>query len=351
MPINQKNSIWNLLNDLSTKSGITEISINGPKNVFVERGGQFIRISTNLPKEDIEQFIKDVAELNLKSCDKDHPILDGSLPDGSRINIITEPFVQGSPAISIRKYIKTLSSFEKNPDAFGLTPKWIKFLKACVAARMNIVVSGGTGVGKTTFLNLLLGEIAESERVICIEDTLELSLNLPNVVRLESGAKNQYSTAQLSTRDLVKNTLRMRPDRIIIGETRGPELFDLLQAMNTGHEGSMTSIHANTGGECLSRMETLFLMAGFEIPINVVRKQLTTAINFIIQLGRDSEGKRVITEIVEVCGMEGSVMLTQHIAKRDDENLYAQGFVPKTINELNKLGGLPLNFFDTFDNN
>lgn len=350
MPTNHKNSIWNLLNDLSTKSGITEVSINGPKNVFVERGGQFIRLSTNLPKEDIEQFIKDVATHNLKPCDKDHPILDGNLPDGSRINIITEPFVQGSPAISIRKYLKSLSSFEKNPDAFGLTSHWIEFLRACVASRMNIVVSGGTGVGKTTFLNLLLGEIAQSERVICIEDTLELSVNLPNVVRLESGAKSQYSSAQLSTRDLVKNTLRMRPDRIIIGETRGAELFDLLQAMNTGHEGSMTSIHANTGGECLSRMETLFLMAGFDIPIVVVRKQLASAVNFIIQLGRDHEGKRVITEIVEVCGMEGPVLLTQHIAKRDDGILLPQGFVPKTMAQIHRMSGLPINFFDTFDN-
>jgi len=350
MTVNAKNSIWNLLNDLSTKSGITEISINGPKNVFVERSGQFIRLSTNLPKEDIEQFIQEVAANNLKICDKDHPILDGNLPDGSRINIITEPFVQGSPAISIRKYLKTLTSFDKNPDAFGLTSQWIEFLKSCVAARMNIVVSGGTGVGKTTFLNLLLGEIANAERVICIEDTLELSVHLPNVVRLESGAKSQYSSAQISTRDLVKNTLRMRPDRIIIGETRGAELFDLLQAMNTGHEGSMTSIHANTGGECLSRMETLFLMAGFDIPLIVVRKQLASAVNFIIQLGRDHEGKRVISEIVEVCGMEGQNLLTQTIAKRDDGVLVAQGFVPKTIAQLNRMGGLPLNFFDTFDN-
>jgi pilus assembly protein CpaF len=347
---NNKNSIWNLLNDLGSKSGITEISINGPKNVFVERGGQFIRLATNLPKEDIDQFILDVASYNLKSCDKDHPILDGSLPDGSRINIIAEPFVQGSPAISIRKYLKALSSFDKNPDAFGLTPKWIEFLRACVASHMNIVVSGGTGVGKTTFLNLLLGEIAQAERVICIEDTIELSLSLPNVVRLESGSKNQYSSASLSTRDLVKNTLRMRPDRIIIGETRGPELFDLLQAMNTGHEGSMTSIHANSGGECLSRMETLFLMAGFDIPLMVVRKQLASALNFIVQLGRDKEGKRVITEIVEVCGMEGNVLVTQQIAKREDGILVAQGIAPKKIAEIHRMGGLPLNFFDTFPN-
>ena len=348
MQINQKNSIWSLIKDLGSKTGITEISINGPQSVFVEKSGNFIRLATNLPAEDMVQFIQDVANFNHKVCDRDHPILDGVLPDGSRINIIHEPFVIGSPAISIRKYVKALSSFDKNPDAFGLTAPWVQFLRACVSARTNFIVSGGTGVGKTTFLNLLIGEIGSEERVVCIEDTIELSVSLPNVVRLESGAKSQSSSAILSTRDLVKNTLRMRPDRIIIGETRGPELFDLLQAMNTGHEGSMTSIHANSGSECLSRMETLFLMAGFEVPLIVVRKQLSQAINFIVQIGRDRDGKRVVTEIVEVCGMEGPVILTQTIAKldEDDRQLKFLGFTPKIIAQLHRAGNLPINFFE-----
>lgn len=340
------NAIWNLINDLNKKSGITEILINDPRHVFVERGGQFIQLNANLPATDINDFIKDVAEMNQKVCDADHPILDGNLPDGSRINIINEPFVQGSPAISIRKYLKTITSFENNPAAFGLTDKWIEFFKAAVTSRVNIVVSGGTGVGKTTFLNLLLNEIGKMERVITIEDTLELSVNLPNVVRLESGAKSLQSKSNLSTRDLVKNTLRMRPDRIIIGETRGPELFDLLQAMNTGHEGSMTSIHANTGGDCLSRMETLFLMAGFEIPIVVVRKQMAQALNFIVQLGRDQHGQRVIQEIVEVCGMEGPTMLIQQIAAREEGELVFKGIAPKVMAQLNRRGNLPFDFFE-----
>ncbi len=342
------NAIWNLINDLNKKNGITEILINGPKHVFVERGGQFIQLNANLPAADINTFIQEVATINQKVCDNDHPILDGNLPDGSRINIINEPFVQGSPAISIRKYLKYISSFDAAPTVFGLTPKWIEFFKAMMSARLNIVVSGGTGVGKTTFLNLLLNEISRAERVITIEDTLELSINLPNVVRLESGAKALQSKSNLSTRDLVKNTLRMRPDRIIIGETRGAELFDLLQAMNTGHEGSMTSVHANSGGECLSRMETLFLLAGFEIPLIVVRKQMTSAINFIVQLGRDNEGQRVITEIIEVCGMEGPTMLTQQIAAREDGELVFKGIAPKVFEKLHREGGLPLNFFDGF---
>jgi pilus assembly protein CpaF len=343
------NAIWNLIADLNKKSGITEILINGPKQVFVERNGQIIQINANLTSQDMTSFIKDVADQNQKICDQDHPILDGNLPDGSRINVIIEPFVQGSPAISIRKYLKTITSFDHNPTAFGLTPKWIEFFKAMMSAKLNVVVSGGTSVGKTTFLNLLINEIAKAERVITIEDTIELSINLPNVVRLESGVKSLQSKSDLTTRDLIKNTLRMRPDRIIIGETRGPELFDLLQAMNTGHEGSMTSVHANSAGDCLSRMETLFLMAGFEIPLTVVRKQMTSALNFIVQLGRDHDGGRVITEIIEVCGMEGPTILTQQIAAREEGQLVFKGFPPKVMEQLHHHGGMPLNFFENMN--
>lgn len=342
------NSIWNLINDLNKKSGITEILINGPKNVFVEKSGQFIQLNANLPAADIKSFIKEVADHNQKHCDNDNPILDGTLPDGSRINIINEPFVMGSPAISIRKYLKFISSFDQNEQIFGLSQGWVTFLKAAINARANIVVSGGTGVGKTTFLNLLINEIPKNERLITIEDTLELSVSLPNVVRLESGAKSLLSKTSVSTRDLVKNTLRMRPDRIIIGETRGGELFDLLQAMNTGHEGSMTSVHSNSGAECLSRLETLFMLAGFDIPLIVVRKQMASAINFIIQLGRDSEGNRVVTEIFEICGMEGQVIIAQTIAQREEGFLVFKGVAPRIMDKLNRQGQLPMNFFENF---
>ncbi len=342
-----QNTVWNLLNDLSKKAGITEIAINGPKQVFVEKGGHFIQLNANIPREDILKFVQDVATTNNKVCDQDHPILDGNLPDGSRINIIMEPFVLGAPAISIRKYLKFITSFEKNPTIFNLNSKIIELFKAMVSARTNIVVSGGTGVGKTTLLNLLISEIPNAERVITIEDTLELNISLPNVVRLESGAKSLYSKAQVSTRDLVKNTLRMRPDRVIIGETRGGELFDLLQAMNTGHEGSMTSVHSNSGGECLSRLETLFLLAGFDVPLVVVRKQIASAIDFIIQIGRNESGERVITEVMEIAGMEGSTILSQPILNRnDDGQLVFTGFAPKNFDKLHKYGGLPLDFFN-----
>jgi pilus assembly protein CpaF len=342
-----QNTVWNLINDLNKKSGITEISINGPKHIFVEKGGQYIQLNANIPKDDINSFVKDVADLNNKVCDKDHPILDGNLPDGSRVNIIMEPFVMGAPAISIRKYLKFISTFEANENIFGLNSKWVELFKSMIGARSNIVVSGGTGVGKTTFLNLLIAEIPKAERVITIEDTLELNINLPNVVRLESGAKSRYSAASITTRDLVKNTLRMRPDRIIIGETRGGELFDLLQAMNTGHEGSMTSVHSNSAGECLSRLETLFLLAGFEIPMIVVRKQISSAIDFIVQIGRNEEGQRVVTEVIELCGMEGTNILSQKILVRNEnDQLVFSGYAPRTLEKLHKHGGLPLNFFE-----
>lgn len=340
-----ENGIWNLLNELNKKSGITEILINGPRSVFIEKGGSFIQLNANLSANDIRDFIKEVSDLNQKVCDYDNPILDGNLPDGSRINIINEPFVKGSPAISIRKYLKSVSSFENNPGVFGLSPDWVKFLKAVIAAKLNIVVSGGTGVGKTTLLNILINEISKTERLITIEDTLELSIDLPNVVRLESGAKALLSKSNLSTRDLVKNTLRMRPDRLIIGETRGAELFDLLQAMNTGHEGSMTSIHANSGGECLSRIETLFLLAGFDLPLLVVRKQISSALNFIVQLERESNGQRVISEITEICGMEGQTILSQTIASRENGLLRFKGIAPKEFEKLHTKGGLEYNFF------
>ena len=341
----ENNSVWKLLNELNSKKGITEIVINDPKRVFVERSGQFIQLNVALSKKDLYEFSHDLAEHNSRVFDKDNPILDGNLPDGSRVNIIAEPFALGAPAITIRKYLKFIKSFDDNPEVFGLDDDWVEFLKAVISSRMNLIVSGGTGVGKTTFMNLLLNELSQAERIITIEDTIELSLNVPNVVRLEAGNRGS-EMAQVSLRDLVKNTLRMRPDRIIIGEVRGGELFDLLQAMNTGHDGSMSSVHANSPGECLSRMENLFLMAGYDVPNQVVRKQMAQGIDFILQLGRDRDGSRVINQIMEITGMEGNNILSHIIAKREDGRLVRTGITPKNMERLNHMGGLPLNFFN-----
>ena len=339
------NTVWSLVNELASKKGITEIVINGPKTVFVERGGQFIQLNVNLTKRDMYDFIDEIALYNKKTCDEETPIFDGNMPDGSRINAIIEPFAAGAPAISIRKYMKTIKNFDQSPGVFGLSTKWVEFFKAIVSARMNIVVSGGTGVGKTTFLNLLLGELSPAERIIAIEDTIELSIGVPNVVRLEVRGKGKNKDDDFGTRDLVKNTLRMRPDRIIIGEIRGGELFDLLQAMNTGHDGSMTSLHSNSPGECLSRMETLYLLAGFDIPYHVVRKQMSTAVDFIVQVSRNREGVRVVSEIMEITGMEGTAISTQTIAELVDDELQFTGLTPKNMEKIHHMGGIPIDFF------
>lgn len=344
--MNQENAVWALVNDLGTKKGISEIVINSPKEVFVERGGQFIQLNVNLTKKDIHDFSVELAQFNKKTFDSDNPILDGNLPDGSRVNILNEPFAHGCPAISIRKYLKHISTFETNPEIFGLNEKWVEFFQAIVSARMNIIISGGTGVGKTTFMNLLLQELSKQERIITIEDTLELNFKHPNLVRLESGSKSGASSANISTRDLVKNTLRMRPDRIIIGEVRGGELFDLLQAMNTGHDGSMASVHANSPGECLSRLETLYLLAGFDVPYQAVKKQIGNAVDFIIQLGRNRDGERIVSSVQEVTGMEGTNILSQQLLVAEDGVLTSTGITPKNMQSIHQMGGLPLDFFN-----
>ena len=340
----KENTVWKLINDLNTKKGITEIVINGPKSIFVERGGQFIQLNFSITKQDIYQFIDEVADYNKKVCNTEKPILDGNLPDGSRINVITEPFATGFPSISIRKYIRSIVDFDSSPGIFGVDEKWVEFLKAAVSARMNIIVSGGTGVGKTTFMNLLLKEMSPAERIVTIEDTIELNIDIPNIVRLEAGSKVEAS--DLSVRDLVKNTLRMRPDRIILGEIRGGEFFDLLQAMNTGHDGSMTSLHSNSAAECINRMETLFLMSGFDVPYHVVRKQMSTAIDFILQISRDRDGNRVLKTVQEITGMEGSSILSQTIGTYEEGKMVSTGITPKNMEKLHHMGALPLDFFN-----
>lgn len=343
---NPNNTTWNLFNELAQKKGITEIVINGPKLVFVERDGQFIQLKVDLTKSDIYEFVTDVAKFNRKVCDNNSPILDGRMPDGSRINAIVEPYTRDCAAITIRRYLTSIKSFEQNPGVFGLDNEWVDFFKSMVSARLNIIVSGGTGVGKTTFLNLLLNELSYAERIVTIEDTFELNFKVPNLVRLEYGGKELATKIALGARDLVKNTLRMRPDRIIIGEVRGGELFDLLQAMNTGHEGSMTSVHANSPAECINRLETLFLLAGFEVPYHVVRRQISMAVDFIVQVSRNRDGVRVIDQIQEITGMEGPNILSQTIAMQSEDGLVSTGIVPKSIEKLHRMGGLPMSFFN-----
>ncbi|EQC50786.1 CpaF family protein [Bacteriovorax sp. DB6_IX] len=340
------NPVWKMLEDLGTKKGINEIVINGPKNIFVERGGEFIGLNVGLTKTDLFEFVKDVADFNKKVCNEKRPILDGNLPDGSRINIILSPFTNNGAAITIRKYVRTNINLEEHSQSFGIPQKWVPFFKSMIESRMNIVISGGTGVGKTTFMNMMLKEISPDHRVITIEDTLELNLSNPNLVRLEAGSKIEDSEVSITMRDLVKNTLRMRPDRIILGEVRGAEVFDLLQAMNTGHEGSMTSVHANSSVECLSRIETLFMMAGFDIPYHVVRRHISQAVDFVIQLGRGAGGRRVVQQVLEINGQEGNNILTSSILETIEGELTTTGVVPSKMNRLIEAGELPKDFFN-----
>ena len=343
------NSVNKLMNELASKADITEVIINGPSSVYIERAGEFVKLNSQLSVEDIRAYAKELAALNNKTLDDAHPILDGNLSDGSRVNIILDPFANSSPAITVRKYLKTIQRFETSPGAFGLTPKWLTFLKALIVAKSNFVVSGGTGVGKTTFMNLLLQEVPKDTRVITIEDTKELNFDLPNVVRLEARLGSQSAQAPLTVRDLVKNTLRMRPDRIVIGEVRGGELFDLLQAMNTGHEGSFTSIHSNSPSECLMRMENLFYLAGYEVPNKAIRFQIASAVDFIVQLGRLRDGTRVVKQISEITGMEGDKILMSDIAKANDKGiLKSTGLAVKRMDELVQ-AGLPADFFNLKD--
>lgn len=339
--------IWDLIDTLSNKEGISEIIINDLSNVFIERDDQFVTLESKLTLEDMNLFAKDIAKLNNKKYDADNPILDGSLPDGSRVNIISELYTNEFPAITIRKYNRSINSFDDGKELFGLSPSFKDFLKVLALSKSNIIVSGGTGVGKTTFLNLLLNEIDFNERLITIEDTRELTLDRSNIVNLVARS-NIFSEKSLSARDLVKNTLRMRPDRIIIGEVRGGEFFDLMQAMNTGHEGSMTTVHANKGREGLIRMESLFLLAQTkEIPLRAVRHQISSAVDYIIQLSRDNTGKRIVSEILEITGMENENILTQEIANVIDDKLRFTGLVPSNMKKLIPYG-LKDDFFMNF---
>jgi len=333
---------------------ISEIMVNDVRNVIVEKNGQLSFTGLTLSsKQDLQKLVKTILDSANASLTPERPYVDAMLPDGSRVNIIAPPLTLNGPCITIRKFPHRALTLENLLANATLDKKMAEFLKTCVLARLNILVSGGTSSGKTTLLNALLGLVPANDRVVTIEDTPELVLSQLNSVRMQTRPEGLHQPP-VTARDLVANSLRMRPDRIIVGECRRGEAFDMLQAMNTGHSGSMTSIHANSQRAALSRLETLCLMTGLDLPLLAIRKQIVGALDLIIQIKRFRDGSRKIVGISEVSGMEGDTITTQDIFllaspakdKSGVGQFQATGFVPSFAESIGELGlSFPPGFF------
>ncbi len=308
--------IGSLLEDDS----ITEVMVNGSRQVYIEREGKVTLTDVRFLNDDhVMRTINKIIEPLGRRVDRSQPMVDARLPDGSRVNVIIPPCAIDGPSITIRKFSKERLTVDTLVNSGTLTQDMAKFLEACVVSRLNVIISGGTGSGKTTLLNVLSSFIPGDERIVTIEDAAELQLAQDHVVRLETAAAETDGTGRVTIRDLVINSLRMRPERIIIGECRGGEALDMLQAMNTGHDGSLTTIHANTPRDTISRLETLVLMAGMDLPLSVVRRQIVSAIDLIVQQARLRDGSRKITHITEVQGLEGKTVVMQDIFVFEEE--------------------------------
>jgi len=327
--------IQSLLDD----EDVSEIMVNGPKKVFIEKKGKLTK--TNVTFDDDDHVLRIIDRIILplgRHVDADSPTVDARLPDGSRVNAVVRPVAIDGPSITIRKFRKDKLQVEDLINFGSLTRPMADFLEACVRARFNIIISGGTGSGKTTLLNVMSGFIPENERIITIEDAAELQLQQDHVMRMETKTANADGLHAVTIRELVKNSLRMRPDRIVVGEVRGGEALDMLQAMNTGHDGSLTTVHSNTPRDAISRLETLVLMAGMDLPLKVVRQQLSSAVDLIIQQSRLRDGQRKVTYVTEVAGMEGEVIVLSDIFKFNQESVTTDG---KVIGEVNATGIRP----------
>lgn len=327
---------------------ITEIMVNGPKNVYVERKGKIVRVPITFEGNDHVMRVIDriVAPLG-RRIDESSPYVDARLPDGSRVNAVIPPISLVGPTLTIRKFSKNPITVEQLISYGSITPEAVEFLKACVIARLNIIISGGTGSGKTTLLNVLSGFIPSDERILTIENAAELQLRQEHVVTLESRPANIEGRGEITIRDLVINALRMRPERIIVGECRGAETLDMLQAMNTGHDGSMTTAHANSPRDALSRIETMCLMAGMDLPVRAIREQVSSAVDLIVHQERMRDGSRKVTYITEVSGMEGDVITMTDLFVFEQTGLEAgkvigrlrpTGLRPKFIDKIEAAG-------------
>ena len=305
---------------------ITEVMVNGPDQVYTERKGKLVL--TNVKFEDDEHVMRIIERIILplgRRIDADNPTVDARLPDGSRVNAVIPPVAIDGPSITIRKFFTDKLTIQQLISFGSITEKMAEFLRACVVSRLNIVISGGTGSGKTTLLNILSGYIPEDERIVTIEDAAELRLHQDHIVRLETKPANIDGTGAVTIRDLVRNSLRMRPDRIVVGECRGGEALDMLQAMNTGHDGSLTTVHANSPRDALSRLETLSLMAGLDMPVSVIREQIASAVDLIVQQTRMKDGSRKVTHVTEVAGMEGNTIVMTDIFRFKQTGIGSDG--------------------------
>lgn len=337
------------LEDLLSDPAVTEIMVNGYKKIFIEKSGKLtlspVTFTSNLHLRNVIERI--VTPLG-RRIDERTPFVDARLKDGSRVNAIIEPLSIDGPALTIRKFKKGGINAERYVEYGSLNNQMVVFLKICVENGLNIVISGGTGSGKTTLLNMLSNYIPSTERIVTVEDAAELQMQQEHVVRLETRPANMEGSGAVAIRDLIKNALRMRPDRIVVGETRDGAALDMLQAMNTGHDGSMTTTHANSPREAIARLETLTLMAGMDLPVRAIREQIAGAVNLIVQVNRLGDGSRKVTSITEVCGMQGETVTMQEIFRfketgfdknRKIVGLYqAMGLIPTFIEKLEQKG-------------
>ncbi len=319
---------------------ISEVMVNGPKHVYIERNGELIETEASF-KDDrhVLRIIDRMVQPLGRRVDSDNPMVDARLPDGARVNAIIPPASVDGPHITVRKFLQNRMTIGELIEAGTITQHMAEFLQACVVARLNILISGPTSSGKTTFLNILSGYIPGNQRIVTIEDAVELQLKQRHVIRLESQPPNVDGRGEVTTRDLVRNALRMRPDRIIVGEVRSGETLDMLQAMNTGHYGSLTTVHANSPRDALTRLETMAMMSGLDIPLLPIRRQIASAINLVVHLSRLTDGSRKITYITEVAGMEMDVITMSDIFKYEQTGVGPDG---KILGALKATGLRPM---------
>ena len=334
------------LEDLLAEDDVSEIMFNGPKQIYVERKGKLEKVSTVFLNDEHAMRIIDriIAPLG-RRIDESSPMVDARLPDGSRVNVIIRPLSIKGPVITIRKFAKEKFTHEDLIRFGTINREMADLLGACIKARLNVVVAGGTGSGKTTTLNILSSFIPEDERIITVENAAELQLRQDHVVTLESRPSSTEGTGEVTMMDLIVNTLRMRPDRIIVGECRGGEALAMLQAMNTGHDGSLTTAHANTPRDTISRLETMCLMAGMDLPIKAIREQVASAVDLIVQQERMKDGSRKVSYITEVVGMEGETIQLQDIFTFEQTGVDERG---KIVGRLRPTGVRP-RFVDKFE--